>query len=338
MAEAKIDVKRFQIISLLYIVFICFSAINIKITVLDSNIFTIKSLQSIDKEERKKIDISNEIINDNIDTLSKSPRAVSFLKIKTRLSKSVIVIQALLDYVDNSFSKKNTTLLKEFNRRIVIEEILKNEKGISTIKKDLFDLSEFMKQSPYKLQSSLDSLIPIQNEVPTLKGKLEIWDDYLFLHKPTAISYMQLVRIKFLITKTQLQYQEAALKEIGYEPTYFSQFNPKLYVLKASVKEYTEDQILQPGQKVIDMNDDVFDDLFKKILASLHTENIFVGLNNTLLTDFNFLMGKDFDLEIIPKVNINKSNNNYRVLFNKTGTYMLRFYDLRKEKKILFEK
>ena len=66
MAEAKIDVKRFQIISLLYIVFICFSAINIKITVLDSNIFTIKSLQSIDKEERKKIDISNEIINDNI--------------------------------------------------------------------------------------------------------------------------------------------------------------------------------------------------------------------------------------------------------------------------------
>ena len=35
--------------------------------------------------------------------------------------------------------------------------------------------------------------------------------------------------------------------------------------------------------------------LFKKILASLHTENIFVGLNNTLLSDFDFMMGKDFE-------------------------------------------
>lgn len=32
---------------------------------------------------------------------------------------------------------------------------------------------------------------------------------------------MQLERIKLLITKTQLLYQEAALAEIGYQPTYF---------------------------------------------------------------------------------------------------------------------
>ena len=338
MAEGQVDVKRYQIISLLYIVFICFSVINIKISVLDSNIYTIKSLQSLDKEELKKVDISNKIIEDNYDTLNKSSKAVSYLKIRTRLIASSKVVYEVLKHVDNEFAKNNTTLLKQFNGRNLIEEILKSDKGVKLLEKDLFDLSEFIKKAPFKIQTSLDSLIPIQKVVTTIKGKDEAWDYYLFMHKPSAISYMQLERIKLLITKTQLLYQEAALAEIGYQPTYFSQFNPKLYVLKANVKDYKEDEIVKPGQKVVSVNDEVFDDLFKKILASLHTENIFVGLNNTLLSNFYFMMGKDFEVEILPKVNIIKANNNYRVVFKKTGEYMLRFYDLRKGKKVLFEK
>ena len=338
MAEGQVDVKRYQIISLLYIVFICFSVINIKISVLDSNIYTIKSLQSLDKEELKKVDISNKIIEDNYDTLNKSSKAVSYLKIRTRLIASSKVVYEVLKHVDNEFAKNNTTLLKQFNGRNLIEEILKSDKGVKLLEKDLFDLSEFIKKSPFKIQTSLDSLIPIQKVVTTIKGKDEPWDYYLLMHKPSAISYMQLERIKLLITKTQLLYQEAALAEIGYQPTYFSQFNPKLYVLKANVKDYKEDEIVKPGQKVVSVNDEVFDDLFKKILASLHTENIFVGLNNTLLSNFSFMMGKDFEVEILPKVNIIKANNNYRVVFKKTGEYMLRFYDLRKGKKVLFEK
>ena len=338
MAEGQVDVKRYQIISLLYIVFICFSVINIKISVLDSNIYTIKSLQSLDKEELKKVDISNNIIKDNYDTLIKSPKALSYLKIRTRLNQSNKVIYDVLKHVDDEFAKNNTSLLKQFNGRNVIEKILKGEKGVKLLEKDLFELSNFIKKSPYKINTSLDSLIPIKNIVTTIKGKDEKWDYYLFFHKPSAISYMQLERIKLLITKTQLLYQEAALEEIGYQPTYFSQFNPKLYVLKANIKEYKEEDIVKPGQKVISINDEVFDDLFKKILASLHTENIFVGLNNTLLSDFSFMMGKDFEVDILPKVNIIKANNNYRVVFKKTGEYMLRFYDLRKGKKVLFEK
>ena len=338
MAEGHVDVKRYQIISLLYIVFICFSVINIKISVLDSNIYTIKSLQALDKEEHKQVDISNKIIEDNYDTLNKSSKAVSYLKIRTRLIASSKVVYEVLKHVDNEFAKNNTTLLKQFNGRNLIEEILKSDKGVKLLEKDLFDLSEFIKKAPFKIQTSLDSLIPIQKVVTTIKGKDEAWDYYLFMHKPSAISYMQLERIKLLITKTQLLYQEAALAEIGYQPTYFSQFNPKLYVLKANVKDYKEDEIVKPGQKVVSVNDEVFDDLFKKILASLHTENIFVGLNNTLLSNFSFMMGKDFEVEILPKVNIIKANNNYRVVFKKTGEYMLRFYDLRKGKKVLFEK
>jgi hypothetical protein len=338
MAEGQVDVKRYQIISLLYIVFICFSVINIKISVLDSNIYTIKSLQALYKEELKKVDISNKIIVDNYDTINKSSKAIAYLNIRTRLNKSSKVVQDVLKHVDDEFLRNKTTLLKQFNSKNLIEEILKGKQGIPVLEKDLFDLSDFIKKSPYKLQTSLDSLIPIKKNITTIKGKIETWEYYLFMHKPTAISYMQLERIKLLITQTQLLYQEAALAEIGYQPTYFSQFNPKLYVLKANVKDYKEEDIIKPGEKVISVNDEVFDDLFKKILASLHTENIFVGLNNTLLSDFSFLMGKDFEIDILPKVNIIKANNNYKVVFNKTGVHTLRFYDLRKEKKVLFEK
>jgi hypothetical protein len=338
MAEGHVDVKRYQIISLLYIVFICFSVISIKISILDSNIYTIKSFQALDKEELKKIEISNKIIRDNLSILNRNVKAEAYLKIRSRINVSYRVVNDVLRHVDEEFAKNKTDIFKQFNSKNLIEEILKSDKGVKLLEKDLFELSEFIKKSPYKIQTSLDSLIPIQKEITTIKGKVEPWEYYLFMHKPTAISYMQLERIKLLVTKSQLLYQEAALAEIGYLPTYFSQFNPKLYVLKSSVKEYKEEEIVKPGQKVISINDQVFDELFQKILASLHTENIFVGLNNTLLSDFDFLMGKDFELEILPKVNIAKNGNNYKVVFSKTGEYILRFYDLRNDKKVLFEK
>ena len=338
MAEGQVDVKRYQIISLLYIVFICFSVISIKISILDSNIYTIRSLQSLDKEEYKKINISNKIIDDNIALLNKNVKAEAYLKIRTRINESYKVVSEVLKHVDDEFANNKTDIFKEFNSKNLIEEILKSDRGIKILKKDLFELSDFIKKSPYKIQTSLDSLIPIQKEITTIKGKVEDWEYYLFMHKPTAISYMQLERIKLLITKTQLLYQEAALAEIGYLPTYFSQFNPKLYVLKSSVKEYKEEDIIKPGQKVISVNDQVFDDLFQNILASLHAENIFVGLNNTLLSEFNYNLGKDFELDISPKVNLVKAANNYKVVFSKKGEYTLRFYDMRKERKVLFEK
>jgi hypothetical protein len=250
-------------------------------------------------------------------------------------------VNSVLDHVDEEFKKNKTTLLKQFNSRNLIEEILHDPKGVAVIEKDLFELSEFLKKSPYKLTSiaSLDSVIPIMPKVTSIKGKVDEWDYYMFMHKPSAISYMQLERIKLLITKQQLLYQEAALAEIGYEPTYFSKGNPKLYILKELVKEYKPEQILADDEKAVAKTDEIFDELFKKIINSLHTENIFVGLNNTFISDFDFTMGKDFTFEVLPKVKVNQTGKDFKIVFSKTGEYLLKFYDLRKgEKKLLFDK
>ena len=339
MAEGHVDVKRYQIISLLYIVFICFSVINIKMSVLDSNLYTIKTFIASQVEEKKKLDISNFIITDNLDLLNRSQKAPSYLKIRTRIAKSLTVVDEVIKHVDEEFKKHGATLESEFNSRNLIEEILEGPKGVNLIEEDLFDLMSFIDKSSYKLVNQLPVLIPLKRTVTSLKGKENEWKAYMFFHKPAAISYMQLERIKLLLIQTQLIYQEAALNEIGYQATYFSKFNPKLYVLKSTVKEYKPDEIIQKDQKVININDEVFDELFKKIINSLHTENIFVGLNNTLLSDFDFMLGRDFALEILPKVNITKNDKNYKVIFNRTGEYLLRFSDLRKTpQKLLFEK
>ena len=162
MAEGQVDVKRYQIISLLYIVFICFSVISIKISILDSNIYTIRSLQSLDKEELKKINISNKIIEDNAALLQKNAKAEAYLKIRTRINASYKVVSEVLKHVDDEFANNKTDIFKEFNSKNLIEEILKSDRGITILKKDLFELSDFIKKSPYKIQTSLDSLIPIQ--------------------------------------------------------------------------------------------------------------------------------------------------------------------------------
>lgn len=336
---AQVDVKRYQIISLLYIIFICFSVLNIKVSLLDSNTYAIKSFESIEEDVQKKITISKLIVANNDAKLSQSPKAKSYLLISDRLSKSHMVISSMIEKVHVDLKKMNETIYTQFNNRNKTEKILKSEGGLDVLEKDMFELTDYINKSPFKISTKLIELVPINKEVITLKGKKTKWEDYLFIHKPTAISFMQLVRIRLLILQTQLEYQEAALSEIGYLPTYFSKMDEKLYVLKSSVKEYSEDQIIKPGQKVISVNDQVFDDLFQKILRSLRTENIFVGLNSTVLNEFGFQMGKDFDVEIEPSVPIKKVNDSYTVLFNKSGEYTFKFFDLRKgSKKILFDK
>ncbi len=76
-------------------------------SVLDSNIWTIKSFQTLIVEENKKIDISNSIIADNIDLLNRSEKARSYLKIRTRLAKSYVVVSSVINHVDSEFVARN---------------------------------------------------------------------------------------------------------------------------------------------------------------------------------------------------------------------------------------
>jgi hypothetical protein len=339
------DLKRAQIVTLLYIIFVCFSVLNIKISILDSNSYSIKSFEILDEENRKKIELSNTIIQNNFSQLDTNAKAHSYLLIRTRLNQSYNKLNDILNLINSEFKKQGKSLETEFNRRNFIEKILTSDKGLPIIKKDLFELSSYINESPYKIPSYLEEFVPIADSIVNFKGKKQLWDSYLFLHKPTAMNYMQLVRIKLLITHTQLLYQEAALKEIGYLPTFFSKKNPALYELKNNVKVIAKEakepvqEFTSTEMKNTKTSDIVIDDIFNKILKTIHTENIFAGLNTTLFSEFDFEIGKDVDIEITPKVNIASTNKNFIANFNRVGEYNLKFFDLRSgTRKLLFEK
>ena len=339
------DLKRTQIVTLLYIIFVCFSVLNIKISILDSNSYSIKSFEILDDENRKKIELSNTIIQNNFSQLDTNAKAHSYLLIRTRLNQSYNKLNDILNLINSEFKKQGKSLETEFNRRNFIEKILTSDKGLPIIKKDLFELSSYINESPYKIPSYLEEFVPIADSIVNFKGKKQLWDSYLFLHKPTAMNYMQLVRIKLLITHTQLLYQEAALKEIGYLPTFFSKKNPALYELKNNVKVIAKEakepvqEFTSTEMKNTKTSDIVIDDIFNKILKTIHTENIFAGLNTTLFSEFDFEIGKDVDIEITPKVNIASTNKNFIANFNRVGEYNLKFFDLRSGTgKLLFEK
>jgi hypothetical protein len=343
--ENDADKKRAQIISLLYIIFVCFSVLNIKISILDSNFYSIKSFEVLDKENRTKIDLSNTIINNNYDKINSTTSGRTYILIKNRLQKSYDKINGLLDLINKDFQREGETLFTQFNKKKLIETTLNSKNGIPAIKNDLFELSKYINGSSMKISSYLEEFVPISDSIVNFKGNKQSWESFLFLHKPTAMSYMQLVRIKLLISHTQLLYQEEALKQIGYKPTYFSNESPQTYDVKNKIISITESvnipqnftPIIEP--ELIKKSDILLDDLYNKILQTIHTENIFAGLNTVIFSDFDLQLGKEVEIEIEPKVNISFKDKTFIANFNRVGDYTLKFYDLRAgSKKLIFKK
>ena len=337
MASDNGDKKRNQIISLLYIVFICFSVISIKISLLDSNTYVISTLKSLDKEEILRMSMSEKVIEENSDILNDNEKAMIYLKIAERIKVSYEIINEIINYVDNAFEESNSSMLKQFNSKNLITKILASENGVVKLENDLFELEDFIKSQPYKLDSIssfLYSSIPLNKNITTIKGKIQPWKDYLFLKKPTAIAYLQLERIKLLLSKTILLYKEEALEEIGYNSTYSSIINPRQYNLKT----YKDDVILKDYQKAVNKEDVVIGEMFKNLLKSLNTDNIYVGIKAIILNQTDLILKDGIEIEIEPKIKTENRKNVLKGYFNKKGIYNIRFIDTSNgQNNVLFE-
>jgi hypothetical protein len=338
MASETGDKKRNQIIGLLYIVFICFSVISIKVSLLDSNTYVISTLKSLDEEEVKRIGVSDKIISDNLKLLEENKKSSTYLSIAQRIKVSYKVASDLIKYVDTEFEAVNSSMLKQFNSKNLITKILMSDNGVAVLEKDLFELSDFILSQPYHLDTlsnSLVSSIPLVKNITTIKGKKEEWGEYLFLKKPTAISYSQLERVKLLLSKSILFYQEEALAEIGYSQSYISTNNEKQYNLRV----YRDDEILKENQKAVNKDAIVVDDLFKNLLKSLNTDNIYVGIKATILNQADIILKNGIKIEIEPNIKTENRSNVLKGYFNKKGIYTIKFLDATNNKNtVLFEK
>ena len=231
----------------------------------------------------------------------------------------------------------------------------------------MFSLVAFLKAQPYQIDQAVEQLIPMQDPIIAKSGSEKDWALYLFLHKTTAISYFHIKRIQLILIQNENIYQNAALRTIGYQLSYYSEKEKEaiLFQPNNNTTENVEQQKIQdtfartpnpapkPPAAVATpkypvqadstndqaSNTDNFDEFIQRIITSLHSETFYVGIPNLVLREFNYLLGVDFDFEITPYAPVIPQGNSFYIKFPKVGQYTFRFSDKRKfKRKVSFEK
>ena len=314
-----------------------------------------------EKERLKQVDFANQIIIGQKGSVL-SDTAIDYFDIQKRIHKSYVWVDSLDKHIQDKLSKQGTTIPAEFRNSRKIEEILMKDSLIYRFKRELSELNFFIKKKKYKVDDDvIQNLIPLKDTIVTLAGESINWERFLFLHKPTAVSYLQIKRIKLLLLDYENVYQNAGLKSASYEPGYYSEkkkqividerrlvstkikYAPSLEKIKIenntqSKKQEFEHIVEKPipnGSSQIDN----YNILYQKLLDALHTENFYVGINNTILNNFSELKNGEFSLQAEPVAEVSQSANNYSIYFRKPGEYTIRILDKRPGKEHeIFEK
>lgn len=371
MAGPKINVNRYRLITLLYVVFVCLSVLNIPVSLLDSNIHLIKTLEYQERNRLEEVKFADKVIQSQDSSLFKDTAKVYF-EIQKAIHSCYLTIDSVDQIIKQKFSAIGTSVEQEFNSKRKIESFLVKDSLLERMKSSLFGLISLLDNKPFQLDTAIKSLTPIATIVKNHSGKEIDWETYLFLHKPTAISYMQIKRIKVLLLDNEYLYQNAALRTINLIPAFYSIKDNQVFAfpqdkasasqiinnktseannsrdsifkksmdslqkikndLSDSIRKIDQSRLEQKSKDYIEKNR--FDDITQKIVKAFRTENYYLGIPNLFLTNFPFQLGKDILLEVTPAANIIKSNDDYKIIFLTQGKHSVKFFDLRDGKQI----
>lgn len=363
----NVNLNRYRLITLLYVIFVCLSVLNIPSSLLDSYHYSIKTLEYQIKATQDQVAFANKVIQDKEMQLSANDSARVFLGMQNRIHESFERVKNFDDSLQQFLKSKGSDVDKEFNSRRLTENFYLQDSAIYQVRQDLLDLVQFIRSQPYRIDQAIGELVPMKDPIVNANGNEKDWANYLFLHKPTAISYFHIKRIQQILIQNENIYQNAALRTIGYQPSYYSEKEKDAILFQPNTnttKNIEQPELLDTFKRTPNpapkppaamatpkypvkadstndaaSNTDNFDEFIQRIITSLHSETFYVGIPNEVLREFNYLMGIDFDFEVTPKADIRYSNNTYFIRFPKAGQYILRFSDRKNfKKKISFEK
>jgi hypothetical protein len=357
---AKINRNRYRLITLLYVIFVCLSVLNVPFSILDSNIYGIKTLEYQERERLAQVDFANKVIDTHKTELNGDTTLV-YISIQNRLHRSYLWVDSLDQVIRTELGKLGTDVYKEFANKNKVEDIFRKDSLVYHFRSEIFSLNSFINAQKYKIDSSIEKLVPVSSFVKTQSGKEMPWEEYLFLHKPTAVNYLQVKRIKLLLLDNEHAYQAAILKTIGYEPAFFSEKENRVFVdkkeevvinlndkpliknipqSKPGERELADSKVNPPNTNTTNFTtNNEFDNLYQKIIASLHVDNLYVGIPNTILKNIDAATLRDFSVSVDAGVEMNQAGGAYTLTFRKTGDYVVRFSDKRNgAQKFLFEK
>lgn len=350
---AKINKNRYRLITLLYVIFVCISVLNIPASLLDSNYYSIKTLEYQESERAKQIIFANKVIKDSKKSLN-SDSILNYLFTIDKIRSTYKIVDQLDKTIISELAKQNTSVFKEFNNTRKIENILTKDSSIYNVKKELFLLHSYIAKSKLVGISRVIDIVPIKELIISQSGKEIEWERYFFLHKPAAISYMQVKRLKLLLLDLEYIFLIELLKKLDYSPAFYSEKDKMAYVdsSKRIINTTSFDKSDIDSSFKVNMVDNEkinskkispelapTDSLIQKLVASFHFGTFYLGLQNKVLTNLDSSVLRDFSISIEPGAVISSDKNSYYVNFNKTGDYVLKFFDKRNNSNtLLFER
>ena len=345
---AAINKNRYRLITLLYVIFVCLSVLNIPATLLDSNYYSIRTLEYEEKSRLEQVNFANQLISDETEKLA-NDSAKTYLAIQDRIHKTYEMMDKFDQEIQKKLADQKTDVYQEFNSTRRMEEIFLEKEGadkkenIEKVYDELFELVKYLGAQPFQIDSSIKTLVPVKEIILTRTKKEVEWKRYLFLHKPVAVSYFHIKRIKLLLLDVENIYQLAALKTIGYVPAFYSVQNNTTILFKQGEMSKVLD-----AQKQADMmkrmKEEVnkntsnatpeianADELTKRLKNALQNENFYVGIKNQILKSLNYSATGDFSIEVNPDNTsfLTKTANDYYLSFKKPGLYTVKFIDKR---------
>ncbi len=365
----KINTNRYRLITLLYIVFVCLSVLNIPSNLLDSNYYVINTMEYEERLKLQQINYEDSILNAEVD-LQLSDSSKNYLGLKNRIHESYLYVKQIDDIIKDEFSKNNMTIYEQFYSTKSIERILVKDSLIYKLKDQMFSIGNLVLENTYLRDSSIRNLVPLNELIKNKTGKEYLWEDFFFNHKPVAISYLQLKRFLLLLLDSEISCQRNLLKSNKiYSSFYVANKNKLIYnsqnrnlvpqVFSNPLNQNQQNEALEDTRienkkqesslinkeettnKTLDKLNNKFDNdsFYQDVILALRSENLYVGIKNKFLQFSNSDILSKIQIETLPKSDIQASANSLNIFFKNSGIYKVIFYDIRdKEKKYLFEK
>lgn len=339
----KINLTRYRLVLLLYLVFICLSLLTVPKSLLEGNISVINTLSYQEKllnAQIKPLEEIGEKLEQNSDDVSFN----NFTNSKT----NILNTYQFLDSVDIHFleflTQNKTSILGEFSKKGLVNKYFEKDSLVFDMKMRLFDMTEKVIENDSLIGRNLANEIPVQQSIVLSRSSKRIdWHKFYFIDRPTSVAYMHLKRIKLLLLQTYIDIQKNYILKAQQNQnlTLDSIVNLKKIIEKTDLRvpQVINEKIDIPSEEIEKYIDDIPVSIKNEILNNFELSNLFVGIPaDVLINKTNTEMSK-FSIDISPKANVKIDSKKIQILFKQSGRYNIKMYfESEKGKKLLMER
>ena len=122
---APINTNRYRLILLLYLVFICLSLLSVPASLLESNLYVIRTLSYQEQIIQKQLSRSDQLVND-VDslTLTKQPSIKVFIGLQQEIRRSFLFLDSIENALLDTLRSQGTSVEREYAKRRKLNSFL----------------------------------------------------------------------------------------------------------------------------------------------------------------------------------------------------------------------